>query len=120
MTFPLYASVVHITMALFKIYQEKSKSFRVLLKLNEEIELISIPQESKLKCYLLIKRIRKNSKRNASYVKKTSHCGSVYFKLIDSTTNSELGESMLYVNDATLESKIAIDEINDNQSKIRC
>lgn len=95
-------------MALFKIYQEKSGSFRVLLKLDEQIEFVSRRQKSKLECYQLIKRIRKLSQSNTSYIKRMSECGSVFFTLTDLSIKCEFGDSMLYVNTRVLDTKIAM------------
>lgn len=95
-------------MALFKIYQQKSGDYRVLLKLNNQIEFISKSQDSKYACYKLIKRIRKTSESKKSYARHKSDCGSVYFTLTDLTMRNSLGESMLYTNDTILDSKIAM------------
>ncbi|MCC1483057.1 hypothetical protein [Winogradskyella immobilis] len=105
-------------MALFKIYQEKSGDFRILLKLNSQIEFISSRQKSKYDCYYLIKIIRKISELASSYIKKTSDCGSIYFKLVDKSYNKELGESMLYINDNMLNSKIEIMKLETACAKL--
>lgn len=107
-------------MALFKIYQEKSGEFRVLLKLNMQIEFISNTQSSKYACYKLINRIRKISESSTSYIRKKSNCGSVYFKLIGSSIHEELGESMLYINNTILDSKIAAMKEKTLKAKLDC
>ena len=94
-------------MALFKIYEDKSGIYRILLKFNNRIEFISKGFASRTHCLNTVKTIRKNALSDDAYEMKKLACGSWYFELNDLSLKEVIGDSQSYISKRILEEKIS-------------
>lgn len=95
-------------MATFKIYQDESSKYSILLKNNNRILFFSSKHKSKQDCFYTIKKIKRLSNQDKSYLIKRISCGSWLFQFVDTYSKEILGESKTFISNDVLKKQVLI------------
>jgi uncharacterized protein YegP (UPF0339 family) len=94
-------------MGKFEIKKDKSGQFRFNLKAgNGQVILSSEAYKTKAACENGIESVRKNSKNDAMFERKTAKNGKPYFGL-KASNGQEIGASQMYASTSSMENGIA-------------
>ncbi|WP_425076717.1 hypothetical protein [Psychroserpens sp. S379A] len=106
-------------MAVFVLHTSKPKDYRILFKLNDEIEFSSKSFSSRVECFQMIRLMRSKCHKDLFYNLKKLSCGSWCFEFVEPNSNDILGRSKTYEDKMTVLKKISLMKVSANKAKLK-